>query len=115
MKKTILLLTSVLILSGSLHAHGGNRGYYINNGGWIFPFVLGGVLGSALNRQTVVYDTQPTVIYASPPRTIIRDTIPPVYIQQSDDHVISGPVYEERWIYFEDCQCERKVLINTQY
>lgn len=115
MKKITLLILSVLMLSGSLHAHGGSRGYYINNGGWIFPFVLGGILGSAVSRQTVVYDSQPTVIYTSPPTTIIRDTVPATYVHQSDDEYRNGPVYEERWVYFEDCKCERKVLINTQY
>lgn len=115
MKKITLLFISVLVLSGSLYAHGGNRGYYYSNGGWIFPFVLGGILGSATSRQTAVYDRQPTVIYTSPPRTIIRNTVPPSYIQQPDDDRLDAPIYEERWVYFEDCQCERKVLINTQY
>ncbi|MFA6188228.1 MAG: hypothetical protein WC680_03010 [Sulfuricurvum sp.] len=115
MKKIILLTLAVLMASGSLYAHGGSRGYYVGHGGWLFPFVLGGILGSAVSRQTVVYDPQPTVIYTSPPTTIIRDTPHGAIVQQSDESWREGPVYEERWVYFEDCKCERKVLINTQY
>lgn len=115
MKKIILLSVALLISSGSLHAHGSSHGYYIGHGGWIFPFVLGGILGSAVTRQNVVYEQQPTIIYTSPPRTIIRDVTPPTFIQQSDGSLNEVPVYEERWVYFEDCQCERKVLVNTQY
>jgi hypothetical protein len=115
MKKLISLSMMILISTASLHAHGGSHGYYIGHGGWIFPFVLGGILGSTVTRQNVVYDQRPTVIYTSPPRTVIRETIPSTYIQQSYDDGLDSPVYEERWVYFEDCQCERKVLINTQY
>ena len=105
MKKIILLSMIFLLSTASLHAHGG----------WIFPFVLGGILGSTVTLQNVVYDQRPTVIYTSPPRSIIQETVPPTYIQQSYDNRLDAPVYEERWVYFEDCQCERKVLINMQY
>lgn len=101
--------------SSSLYAHGGNRGYFISNGGWIFPFVLGGILGSAVSRQTVIYDQQPKIIYTLPPTTIIRDTEAVTYIKQSDNAWRDTPVYEERWVHFDDCNCERKVLINTQH
>ena len=114
MKKIIVLGLTLLMASG-LYAHGGSRGYYVGHGGWIFPFVLGGILGSAVSRQTVVYDPQPTVIYTTPPTTIIRDTVPDTIVHQYDDGWREGPVYEERWVYFEDCKCERKVLVNTQY
>lgn len=115
MKKIILLGLSVLIVSGSLYAHGSSHGYYVGHGGWIFPFVLGGILGSAVSRQTVVYDQQPTVIYTSPPTTVIRESVPGTIVRQYDDGWKEGPVYEERWVYFDDCKCERKVLVNTQY
>lgn len=115
MKKIFLLSIAILMSIGSLHAHGNSHGYYVGHGGWIFPFVLGGILGSAVTRQNVVYDQRPTIIYTSPSRTIIRDTVPTGYVQQYDDTGVEGPVYEERWVYFEDCQCERKVLINMQY
>jgi hypothetical protein len=32
------------------------------------------------------------------------------YVVQDDE----APMYEERWVYFDDCKCERKVLINIQ-
>lgn len=115
MKKIIVVGLSVLLASGSLYAHGGNRGYYVGHGGWIFPFVLGGILGSAVSRQTVVYDQQPTVIYTSPPTTVIREPMPGTIVHQYDEGWREGPVYEERWVYFDDCKCERKVLVNTQY
>lgn len=115
MKKIIVLGLSVLLASGSLYSHGGNRGYYVGHGGWIFPFVLGGILGSAVSRQTVVYDQQPTVIYTSPPTTVIREPMPGTIVHQYDEGWREGPVYEERWVYFDDCKCERKVLVNTQY
>ncbi|MDD5211078.1 MAG: hypothetical protein PHV62_01575 [Sulfuricurvum sp.] len=115
MKKIILLSIALLMSAGSLHAHGRSHGYYVSHDGWLFPFVLGGILGSTVSRQTVVYDPQPRIIYTSPPTTIIRETEPEINVQQSDDVGIGEPVYEERWVYFEDCKCERKVLINTQH
>lgn len=116
MKKIILISVAALMAAGSLYAHGGSHGYYRDwgHGGWIFPFVVGGILGSAASRQTVVYDAPPAVIYTTPQTMIVQDA-PPYTVGQSGDVWRETPLYEERWIYFEDCKCERKVLINTQH
>ncbi|MDP1783913.1 MAG: hypothetical protein Q8K81_00625 [Sulfuricurvum sp.] len=117
MKKTITLSVAALMAAGSLHAHGGNRGHYRDwgYGGWIFPFVIGGILGSAASKQTVVYDTAPTIIYTRPQPMIVQDAGPNTIVEHSGDVWTQTPLYEERWVYFEDCKCERKVLINTQH
>ncbi|HEX5711201.1 MAG TPA: hypothetical protein VFX68_07615 [Sulfuricurvum sp.] len=117
MKKILLLSVAVAMAAGSLHAHGGKRGYYRDwgYGGWIFPFVVGGILGSAASRQSVVYETEPRVIYTTPPTMIVEDTGVDTFVEDSENEWREAPVYEERWIYFEDCKCERKVLINTQH
>jgi len=106
MKKTFLLVTATLILAGSLHARGGYVRYYDGWNGWIAPLFIGSVLGYSIARQPVVYSTTPTVIYTNAPMEMVEDN----YIVQEN----RGPVYEERWVYFEDCKCERKVLVNIQ-
>lgn len=107
MKKIVLLATSALILAGSLHARGGHGGYYYDGwNGWIAPFFIGSMLGYSVARQPVVYTTSPAVIYTNAPVGMVQESYT---VQESE-----GPVYEERWVYFEDCKCERKVLINIQ-
>jgi hypothetical protein len=107
MKKIVLLATSALILAGSLHARGGHGSYYYDGwNGWIAPFFIGSMLGYSVARQPVVYTTSPAVIYTNAPVGMVQESYT---VQESE-----GPVYEERWVYFEDCKCERKVLINIQ-
>jgi hypothetical protein len=107
MKKIVLLATSALMLAGSLHARGGHGSYYYDGwNGWIAPFFIGSMLGYSVARQPVIYTTSPAVIYTNAPVGMVQESYT---VQESE-----GPVYEERWVYFEDCKCERKVLINIQ-
>lgn len=106
MKKIVLVATSALILAGSLHARGGHVRYYDGWNGWIAPFFIGSVLGYSVARQPVVYTSTPTVIYTNTPINMVEER----YSVQEEE----SPMYEERWVYFEDCKCERKVLINIQ-
>jgi hypothetical protein len=97
------VLSAVMILSVSAYAdHGGHDrgGYYAphyGHGNWIIPLMVGGVIGYALSephRETVTYvqPVQPQIIYQAP-----------VYQSQ--------PIYQEQWVYFNDCDCQRKVLV----
>jgi hypothetical protein len=106
MKKIVLLATSTLILVGSLHARGGHVRYYDGWNGWIAPLFIGSILGYSVARQPVVYTTSPTVIYTNSPVGMVENR----YVVQDDE----APMYEERWVYFDDCKCERKVLVNIQ-
>lgn len=121
-KKLITLSLVIFLAASSMQAHGwgGYRGgghYYRGwgYGGWMAPFMLGGVVGYAVSRPTVIYDASPTVIYTTPPQTmIVQDRSSPSVVQETTNVSTPAPVYEERWVYFEDCQCERKVLVNIQ-
>jgi len=107
MKKVILIATMALVLAGSLEARGGHSHYYYD--GWFVPFIFGSMLGASISRQPVIYTTQPAVIYTNQPTVVTEDYYRVQNIQEEQ-----APVYEERWVYFEDCQCERKVLVNVQ-
>jgi hypothetical protein len=67
--------------------------HHSNN--WVVPLVIGGVLGYALaepRRESVTYvSTAPAPIVYSP-----------------------QPVYREQWVYFSDCDCQRKVLVPVR-
>ncbi|MGZ8556659.1 MAG: hypothetical protein ACXWVX_09820 [Sulfuricurvum sp.] len=59
---------------------------------WVIPLVVGGVLGYALSEpryESVTYTRAP-VVYAP------------------------QPVYQEEWVYFSDCDCQRKVLVRVR-
>lgn len=109
------VLSAVMILSVSAHAEhydndrGGryvpvqhyghdNRGDYHHNGGnWVVPLVIGGFLGYVLSeprRENVTYVES------------VSTPAPVIYAPQ--------PVYEERWVYFSDCDCQRKVLVPVR-
>jgi hypothetical protein len=105
------VLSAVMILSVSAYAdHGNNRGgryvpsqhynshYNGHDGGnWVIPLVIGGVLGYALSEprhESVTY-----VQSVSAPAPII-------YAPQ--------PMYQEQWVYFSDCDCQRKVLVPVR-
>lgn len=62
---------------------------------WVVPLMVGGVLGYVLSepRQESV-----TFVQSAP--------APIVYAPQ--------PVYQERWVYFSDCDCQRKVLMRVR-
>lgn len=100
------VLAAVVLLSSSVSASGGHdRGHYeshrhtkVSNfhhrhhgANWVVPLVVGGVLGYALSeprRESVTY---------------VSSRSPVVYTPQ--------PVYQEQWVYFSDCDCQRKVLV----
>lgn len=106
------VLGAVMILSVSAYAdhdrygRGGYErgGYYgprhievshYNHGNWIIPLMIGGVLGYTLSeprRESVTYiqPVQPQIMYQS------------------------QPIYQEQWVYFNDCDCQRKVLVQVR-
>lgn len=112
MKKIVLIALVCLTAVVSLEAHdrgGRHDAYDWRYGGWISPFFLGGVIGYTLApRQTVIYETPSPVIVQTVPRTTVIQSPSQVVVQPSN----SSEVYEERWVYFDDCQCERKVLVK---
>lgn len=112
MKKTVWIVMAFLIAASSLQAHGRGGPHYDYDwryGGWISPFFLGGVIGYTLApRQTVIYETPSPVIVQTVPRTTVIQAPSQIVVQPQN----SSDVYEERWVYFDDCQCERKVLVK---
>lgn len=107
--KPLQLLTSVigvsLLLSTSLyadrdrHAREWDRGshhsrmYSNHSNNWVVPLVVGGVLGYAFSQprsESVTYVQSAPVIYSS------------------------QPMYQEQWVYFSDCDCQRKVLVKIR-
>lgn len=104
MKTLAIILASALIATTTLSAHGGGGRYepprhvkvsHHNHGAnWVVPLVIGGVLGYALSEprnDRVTYVSSAPVVYAP-----------------------AQPIYEERWVYFSDCGCERKVLVPVR-
>jgi hypothetical protein len=95
-----------LIVSPSLYAghdryeRGGDRGYSHHrvsyshsHNNWVIPLVVGSVIGYALSspqRESVTYVQSAPVVYAP------------------------EPVYQEQWVYFGDCDCQRKVLVKVR-
>jgi hypothetical protein len=91
------------VLSSNVYAGHHDRGHYNpprhlktshhhHPSNWVVPLVVGGVLGYALSeprRENVMY----------------VQTAPVVYTPQ--------PVYREQWVYFSDCDCQRKVLVRV--
>lgn len=110
--KTVTIGAMVaLLLTSSLYAGHNDRGFdrgfrghfspvqnvrmsnHHGNANWVIPLVVGGVLGYALSeprRESVVE----------------VNTAPTVYAPQ--------PVYQERWVYFSDCDCQRRVLVSVR-
>ncbi|MFA5216319.1 hypothetical protein [Sulfuricurvum sp.] len=97
-------LGTVMLLSVSVYAHDGRGGYgrggyyapsHYNHGSWIVPLAVGGILGYALSE----------------PR---RESV--TYVQPVPSRVIypAQPVYQEQWVYFNDCDCQRKVLVQIR-
>lgn len=119
LRTIITALGSTLILSTAVYAdrghdHGNDRWGNYNgprhvkmayprhkhNNNWVVPLVVGGVLGYALSeprRESVTYTTS---VYSP------QSVAPVVYTPQ--------PVYQEQWMYFSDCDCQRKVLVQVR-
>jgi hypothetical protein len=66
-----------------------------HSGNWVVPLVIGGVLGYALSEPR-----HESVTYVS------SNQAPRVYAPQ--------PIYQEEWVYFSDCDCQRKVLVRMR-
>ncbi len=126
MKKIVLVAISVIFMTAAVQArgygggyHGSARAHYSGSGwgygGWVAPLLFGGVLGYAVSHPAVVYDGSPTVIYTTPPHTmVIQNSAPATVVQENNPISEETSGYEERWVYFEDCKCERKVLVNMR-
>lgn len=108
------VLAAALILSSSAYADRGGHdrgGYYSpyrgaaiqhhnNHVNWIVPLMIGGALGYVLSeprRESVTY------IQSEPSPVIYRSTV-----YQTE------PIYQEQWVYFNDCDCQRKVLVPVR-
>ena len=110
-KPWFAVMSAALIITSSVYASSGHdryRGYAPpkhmkmsntsyhssrhNGASWVVPLVIGGVLGYALSEPR-----RESVTYVSTSRA------PVVYVPQ--------PMYEEQWVYFSDCDCQRKVLV----
>ncbi|MDX9966005.1 MAG: hypothetical protein AB7U26_05140 [Sulfuricurvum sp.] len=72
------------------HAH---HGVHHHGAGWVVPVVIGGVIAYTLadSARSAPHDTR-----------IVR--VEERYV----------PLYEERWEYFGDCDCKRRVLVKIR-
>lgn len=74
--------------------------YNNHRANWVVPLIIGGALGYVLSeprRESVTY---------------IQSVQSPVLYQPSSYQI--QPVYREQWVYFNDCDCQRKVLVPVQ-
>ena len=111
MKKIVLLVSIALLTSTSVQARwgGGGWGY---GGGWMAPLIVGGAIGYAASRPTVIYENSPDVVYTPAPQTVIvQQSAPAPVVQQTNVAPSNTPVYEEREVYFDDCHCKKKILV----
>jgi hypothetical protein len=78
---------------GSHNRHYATQHYeHRSHTNWIAPLVFTGVLGYALASSQ-----NRTVTYVQTPQSCP-----------------STPTYQEQWVYFEDCDCQRKVLMRVR-
>jgi hypothetical protein len=95
-------IAATTVLASSVYAGHHDRGGYSparhvkmshhQASNWVVPLVIGGVLGYALSeprRERVTYVQSAPVVYTP------------------------EPIYREQWVYFSDCDCQRKVLIRV--
>lgn len=99
------VITAAVLLVSTAYAGGHERGGRYepvrhakmsshNHANWVVPLVIGGVLGYAFSeprRESVTY---------------VQSATPIVYAPQ--------PIYQEQWVYFSDCDCQRKVLVRVR-
>lgn len=99
------VISAAMILVSSAYAGGHERGgryepvrhvkMSSHHSDWVVPLVIGGVLGYTLfepRRESVTYiQSAPTPIVYSP-----------------------QPIYQEQWVYFSDCDCQRRVLVRVR-
>jgi len=100
------VITAAVLLVSSAYAGGHERGGRYepvrhvkmsnhHHTDWVVPMVIGGVLGYVLSE----------------PR---RDSV--TYIQSAPAPIVYAPqpIYQEQWVYFSDCDCQRKVLVRVR-
>ncbi len=95
-----LLLSTSLYADRDRHERRWDRGshhsrmtYNTHPNNWVIPLVVGGVLGYAFSeprRESVTYVQSAPVAYAP------------------------QPMYQEQWVYFGECDCQRKVLVRIR-
>lgn len=68
------------------HNRHSHHSHHASSAQWIVPLVIGGVVGYTLSR----------------PQTISVATYTP------------APRYAEEWVYFGDCDCKRRVLVEVR-
>ena len=95
------LMSATVILVSSANAGHYDRGERYehherlsnhHSSNWVVPLVIGGVLGYALSeprRESVTYVQSAPIVYRA------------------------QPMYQEQWVYFSDCDCQRKVLVRV--
>ncbi|MEW5831858.1 MAG: hypothetical protein AB1763_03365 [Campylobacterota bacterium] len=94
-------ITAAALISTAAQADGrrhhvlrpAHHGVHHHGAGWAVPIVIGGVIAYRLS-----------------------DAAHPV---QRDARIVRveeryGPLYEERWEYFGDCDCKRRVLVKIR-
>lgn len=107
------VLAAVILLSSSAYADRGGHargGYYpsrhapishhYNHVNWMVPLMIGGALGYVLSeprRESVTY--------------IQSESSPVIY---RSNVYRTEPIYQEQWVYFNDCDCQRKVLVPVR-
>ncbi len=100
----IAVITATILVTSSAYAghHDRGRSHYVPprhakishypSSNWVVPLVIGGALGYVLSeprRESVTYVQSTPIVYAP------------------------QPVYQEQWVYFSDCDCQRKVLVRV--
>ena len=101
MKKilAVLLLTLASVPAmAQWHGHGfRHHGYYghYSGGSWVAPLIVGGIVGAVIanNRETVVVQPQPTVVYQQTPVYVQRQ---PVCTEWREIQNPDGVIYRER-------------------
>jgi len=91
--KKLLLAILLLTLSAESSAHGSY--YYNNNSDWVAPLIIGGVVGYVISQ----------------PRTVVVQQ--PVYQSVPNYTPTTQPIYQYQVIYFNECNCYRRVLVQT--
>jgi hypothetical protein len=83
--------------------HGGGHYVYRPGYGWVFPTVVGGVIGYEIARnyppQTVIIQQPPVVVNPSPPPAVV----PPTPL----------PGYHWEAILDANCNCYRTVMVQN--
>lgn len=102
MKFKLIALLTGLTLSTSAFAHGpyyGPRyyGHVHSSNDWVAPLIVGGAVGYILAQPR-----QQTVIVQQPAPVVVDQPYSP-----------NQPIYQYQDIYFNDCNCMKRVLVQV--